>query len=1732
MTDEEDPNLEKELYYLIAKFLENGPCKNAAKVLRREIEENKFVIPRKDWEGSNHDQNLVAYDERNNHIPANFLGLLAKKINPLIEKCEPSFVRSIKSLLSTGNRLLLSNEKSATLFSHSTAEQAACFNSAPKLPSINTNSLPITSVLNGRSYNGIPRHLQVVCYCDVYRKLCMHKRILGHLASVYCVLFDQTGSIIVTGADDNLLKVWSAVDGRLIATFRGHSGQITDITINKENTLIASGSLDKTIRVWSLQDTCPIAVLQGHTGMITSLQFCPSAHEDIRYLMSTGGDGHVCFWLWSLATNEFNLTPIKFNEKSRPGAQMLCSSFSSGGCFLASGSSDNYVRVYQLYPDGPEKIAELANHADHVDSILYNNGGDRFLTGSRDGTAMVWNYVQGEWQAKCLDASQRIHDDPKLIEDVESKIKLKVTMICWSKNDYYIITAGTDYVLRVWNSFTCKFIHALKGHTDEVYILEAHPIEPNLLLSAGHDGNLILWDIERRRKIKLFFNLLEGQGHGSIFDCKFSPNGLQFVATDSHGHLIIFGFGSDELYQRVPYEQFFHTDYRPIIRDANNYVLDEQTQTAPHLMAPPFLVDIDGNPYPSDYQLLIPGRNSQNLPQLRVDEPENLPPLLAEIAAAEAAERNLRSPRSRQASVQEAGLLSPGGMGGVGLRESGDVEGVRQQNNLYVSGDITDADAEAWRNRTIIPTNNLYNPSEDEQSRREKGIEEYSNFLNEAKKMSRKLSESHSSDATKNFLRSVGRGRGRGRTRQAKVRQPPTYVRASALQAVNISQPSGREVINVDQNIVSSDSEPEDWQGESSDSTDDSDWVHETKSSRESGKKKKSRRKNVASSSDVEAGQNENDENDDTEDIDVENSSSDDSDEETSKSSNRRNNDDRESSDSGADEGEETSRKGTRSRQGKQRAEEVSQPVKKKAPQKKLKKEIKSERPVPSVDNLDEYLQFYHPPQWLLSVESQKFPYFPQIGDEVYYLRQGHHLYVQEVIKQNEYDIQEGRQAYRRYDLSPAELCKLVGISYDVGPPKMCSLKLELIGKKKSTGEKKTITVRFHDMPHVVDFLVLKHLYEQSLQQEWDKDDRFRCIIDDSWYYGTIAEVSPSNEEFPTSPFLSLVVKWDSGDDERLSPWDLERITDEDVELVDNTPLVEGDKVLFKYPTNENDWPYEDEEQFCERVSKGLEDFSALEIASSFAYPVDVQQYPTYWRWIAFPTDLETIRQRVRNQFYRRIDAVLWEIRQLITNASKFNEKGSSIVLDAAYVVKVLCKFIKDATISDIITLYNEMDQAEEIKAKPVYDDQESEEEEEEEIEEEDEETLMENMANGCTGSSVGASSSGSARNSSQSWIAQAKTLLEFINSKDDAQPFREPVNLVDFPEYLETVREPMDISTIRHRLDANQYDNAEAFIRDFQLIFKNSKSYNTDRRSLIYKMTLRLSSLFEARCESIRQAYAEENAVIHWTRRRTRNQCSNSQATCDNETKPSSGKLRFLIKKETNGNYSGEESRSPANSKITLSEFVKRPTTRSHRGSTAEENSRPSRNARTRLKLKSETASSGSESDLESDDDVGTKNVNSHNEVPNSPLKSRRSIRVTNKRRRYGFESDEEDNSNNNKNKKIKTEPEVRRKGKTTPARGRGVTLKKRALTDQRSSRKRKNVNYCEDDLDQYDMFDENNAQQSADEPNEDSSSNDSESSSEEEEEQEMENTYIAGVSSRGRVRRAASRFSDFVEK
>lgn len=52
-------------------------------------------------------------------------------------------------------------------------------------------------------------------------------------------------------------------------------------------------------------------------------------------------------------------------------------------------------------------------------------------------------------------------------------------------------------------------------------------------------------------------------------------------------------------------------------------------------------------------------------------------------------------------------------------------------------------------------------------------------------------------------------------------------------------------------------------------------------------------------------------------------------------------------------------------------------------------------------------------------------------------------------------------------------------------------------------------------------------------------------MIDDSWWIGQIEAQDPYDPDFPDSLFLCYRVRWDNGEYERMSPWDLEPINND-----------------------------------------------------------------------------------------------------------------------------------------------------------------------------------------------------------------------------------------------------------------------------------------------------------------------------------------------------------------------------------------------------------------------------------------------------------------------------------------------------------------------------------------------------------------------------------------------------------
>ncbi|KAJ1311623.1 hypothetical protein OPQ81_010100 [Rhizoctonia solani] len=73
------------------------------------------------------------------------------------------------------------------------------------------------------------------------------------------------------------------------------------------------------------------------------------------------------------------------------------------------------------------------------------------------------------------------------------------------------------------------------------------------------------------------------------------------------------------------------------------------------------------------------------------------------------------------------------------------------------------------------------------------------------------------------------------------------------------------------------------------------------------------------------------------------------------------------------------------------------------------------------------------------------------------------------------------------------------------------------------------------------------------------------------------------------------------------------------------------------------------------------------------------------------------------------------------------------------------------------------------------------------------------------------------------------KILLDF-NKKSlyqIASPFYEPVDATYVPNYYKVIKKPMDLSTMRRKLENNEYPNANAFHNDFKQMMRNCQQFN-----------------------------------------------------------------------------------------------------------------------------------------------------------------------------------------------------------------------------------------------------------------------------------------------------------------
>ncbi|XP_063933443.1 bromodomain and WD repeat-containing protein 1-like [Zophobas morio] len=209
------------------------------------------------------------------------------------------------------------------------------------------------------------------------------------------------------------------------------------MALSANNEMLATCAFDHRVIVWRMKSGTIISILEGNNHPhIHTVAFSPTYDRDSICVASTGFDGSVRFWRLEKHVKEPTLTTcdeeLKFvyaahfderkvvvNNTIRDDNEVCCSCFSPGGLFFAAGDECGRVLVYHvpqhLSRDAIRLVNKLNGHSMRVSSLQFSNAGDRLLSGSSDGRAIIWRFSSNELDVVVLNCERHVVTEAQVL---------------------------------------------------------------------------------------------------------------------------------------------------------------------------------------------------------------------------------------------------------------------------------------------------------------------------------------------------------------------------------------------------------------------------------------------------------------------------------------------------------------------------------------------------------------------------------------------------------------------------------------------------------------------------------------------------------------------------------------------------------------------------------------------------------------------------------------------------------------------------------------------------------------------------------------------------------------------------------------------------------------------------------------------------------------------------------------------------------------------------------------------------------------------------------------------------------------------------------------------------------------------------------------------------------------------------------------------------------------------
>jgi len=318
------------------------------------------------------------------------------------------------------------------------------------------------------------------------------RRLSGQIGDPVAVAYSPRGDFVASASTDGLGRVWRAANGRLVATLAGHGNSLTDVAFSDDGSRVVTGSRDRTARVYRAVTGVQLVTLTGHSDRVTSVAFVGRAGGSVA-TASTDGKSRV--WdalvqpeLQELARLPSAVTLVDFLREDQIRA------ITSDGTSALDAATGEPLDAGPL-PPPPVLRSRRAVNADGTTAtvrantvVLRADGRTTILKGHRD----------------------------------------RVSSASFSPDGTLLVTASRDHDARIWDVATGRPIHQLQGQFGPVNDARFSP-DARWVVTAG-PRNAVLWDARSGTLVTYL------RGHkGRVLSAGFDPAGRTIVTGGEDG---------------------------------------------------------------------------------------------------------------------------------------------------------------------------------------------------------------------------------------------------------------------------------------------------------------------------------------------------------------------------------------------------------------------------------------------------------------------------------------------------------------------------------------------------------------------------------------------------------------------------------------------------------------------------------------------------------------------------------------------------------------------------------------------------------------------------------------------------------------------------------------------------------------------------------------------------------------------------------------------------------------------------------------------------------------------------------------------------------------------------------------------------------------------------------------------------------------------------------------------